>query len=147
LGLDATAEVDAAAVAADAGACPQDYQEIDGQLSLYRFSEEEAGWQDAETACEADGAGSHLIVVSASGELDLLAEEGQTDGVWVGVTNFQSLTTWRWVTGAEEDTMGDLLVGIGRCGGAGSGGLWIGLDCTRTRRYVCECDGGVPTHY
>ena len=129
-----------------AAGCPSTYMEGGG--SCYRFvinPVPELSWLDAERACEADGAGAHLMVIDDSAELVLAssalvgasnawvgASDRTAEGSYLAVTGQPAVIVWSpgEPTGAAEDCL--QIMDTGAMGDR---------DCTMLNDYLCEADG------
>jgi hypothetical protein len=162
---DAPAQPDATVVAIDAtpdatpdappAACPDTYAPLDGApaTSVYRVIAGFEIWRLAETDCENDGAGTHLVVVGDTtesaaidaaffGDLWLGASDRVGEGTFLAVTGGPApYLNWAWFQ--PDDFFGQDCVGLDE------GGSYSDRDCGSTRGYICECDGvePVPTAY
>ena len=67
----------------------------------YRFVTDTRKWLEAESACEADGAGAHLVVIDDLAEYQAILEEmdGLEDEAWVGGSDRRTEGTFLTVTG------------------------------------------------
>jgi hypothetical protein len=136
----------------EAGACPAAYVAFAG--SCYRMSYKGSGggasWLDAELACEADGVGSHLVVIGSETErVGLVGGVNVIDSTWIGTTKRQT-AAYRTVI----DTDAYLALGTQTepsedCLSINNGGLMYLHSCPDVRDYLCEFDGtaAVPSSY
>jgi hypothetical protein len=107
-----------------------------------------ASWTAAQASCAADVAGStHLIVLSSSAEVSFMA----TNLGWIGLSDravenhFVTVTTETgdqrpWASGQPDNGSGSE-----DCAQMKSGGQLDDDQCGNSHRYVCECDGRMPT--
>ncbi|XP_030306390.1 C-type lectin domain family 4 member F-like isoform X2 [Calypte anna] len=65
--------------------------------TLYFFSRDRKGWEDAERACRAWHC--HLASVTSPEEQDFLAREVGPGSYWIGLTSQGPGGAWRWVDG------------------------------------------------
>lgn len=140
---------DDAAPALDAAfACPPGYEIAGESGSAYR-SGADLGWLAAESACEADGPGAHLVVIDDATENATVDAISSASRTWIGYSDLTTADAWRWVTSAPGvddrwDTGGggpDEPDGTGDCAAIDQNGSWQDQSCADSRDYVCECDG------
>jgi len=154
---DSSAPADAAAPDGPAPdtppACPPGYARSPTTGGWYRAGAAPAMWLEAEAACEADGAGTHLIVLG--GAEDVAAYQlSAADHIWIGASDRRIEGTWRWVTGAAETPLPVYLNPDPEDCGVLDRTLPTGPGrrsalCDRVWDYVCECDEipADPTSY
>jgi hypothetical protein len=129
---------DAAGNSADSGpACPPEYTETAG--TCHRVGTETLNWLLAESACELDGSGAHLVIVSNEQERLALPEN-----VWIGLYEFDFNGNFRTVTNVDPPHLiwdtNEPVPGPGYCVYSLSQGFHDDA-CTNLRQYVCEFDG------
>ena len=133
----------------DAGfTCPRGYEIAGESGSAYR-SGAALAWLAAESACEADGPGTHLVVIDDTAENATVDAISSASRTWIGYSDVVDPDTWRWVTsepgfGGGWDTGGggaDEPDGTGDCATMDQNGSWQDQSCADSRDYVCECDG------
>jgi len=119
--------------------CPSSYS-MNVVGTCYRIvTSPRLDWQDAERACEADGA--HLVVVNDAAEDALVP-----DLHWIGYSETVTEGTFLWVTGAgassyvvwggtDPDRLADAYCVVQRPDD------WHDDNCYETKPYVCEFDG------
>jgi hypothetical protein len=151
-----TARVDAPRLSLDAGECPAGY--LVAGASCYRpviDAMPQPTWLEAETLCEADAVGAHLVVIDDATEAQVVdalanivdhyigASDLVNEGTFVTVTG-QALGYSVWLAGEPNGgTVENCLVfdsDVRRLSD---------LICTDTDDYVCEYDGipAVPAAY
>lgn len=135
--------------ALDAGfACPPDYEIAGENGSAYRAGTN-LGWLAAESACEQDGPGTHLVVIDDTAENTTVDAISAASRTWIGYSDLITADSWRWVTSQPAlddgwDTGGggaDEPDGTGDCAAIDQNGSWQDQSCADSRDYVCECDG------
>ncbi len=139
--------------------CMQAYPTVfEGSASHYKEVTIGATWAVAERDCELDG--GHLIVVSDEAEntwLKAFAEKQVTDSAstnklaWLGLGDHSSEGAFVWVTGAPINfapwaaNEPNSLNGYEDCVEIRATGEWNDDRCNARPRYVCECDGVLPS--
>ena len=161
---DAAEPVPDAAPPADAFGCPEGYERAGVRGTGYRFVGKKVEWLEAEQACEADGAGTHLVIVDDLEELGhvtaLAGPGGGFKKLWIGMTDVEDEDDWRYVTGdpvplelqfwspGEPNDSGDCgAVYLAHPSTPDMNGRFDDYDCDDDARivgFVCECDGLVP---
>ena len=126
-------------------ACPPGYEVAGESGSAYR-SGQELGWLGAETACEADGPGAHLVVIDDDAENATVDALSSASRVWIGYSDRATANTWRWVTsetGIDDgwDEGNGEPSGTGDCAAMDEDGEWRDEICAGAQDYLCECDG------
>lgn len=114
----------------------------------YRFviNTMEVSWFEAEVACEADGAGAHLVVPDTVEEIALLTPQfTAAQDAWMGGNDLMLEGSYLRVIG------GPALIAWGSSEPDGDGedcmqilsaeNLLADRDCTETNDYICEYDG------
>jgi hypothetical protein len=161
---DAPPPPDAAVVACVDGAAPPGYSlSLPGRSSCYRVDFDIEWWIDAQTDCDDDGSGSHLVVIDDLTENGFLRSIKPPGGnIWVGVSDRVDEGSYRWVT--DQASTISPLPWHPRKGGASdedcvelrdADALWNDHDCVYAfnssyrRAYVCEYDGiaSNPSNY
>ncbi|HEY8145111.1 MAG TPA: C-type lectin domain-containing protein [Kofleriaceae bacterium] len=144
-GGDGALSPDGAAALDAAFACPPGYEIAGESGSAYR-SGADLGWLAAEGACEADGPGTHLVVIDDATENATVDAISSASRTWIGYSDLIAANTWRWVTSVPGfdggwDTGGGQPDGSGDCAVIDQNGGWRDQGCGDSRDYVCECDG------
>ncbi|XP_039397302.1 C-type lectin domain family 4 member K-like isoform X2 [Mauremys reevesii] len=67
--------------------------------NLYYFSKGKKSWDKAEQFCMSWN--SHLTSVSSQAEQEFLSSETQGEAHWIGLTNQETESSWRWADGTE----------------------------------------------
>jgi len=132
--------------------CPGSYTADPTTGTAYRLVTDLVDWTTAETQCEADGAGIHLVVIEQPSEQLVVSAMIPADtATWIGITDRKVEATWAWVTptnlayegwfpgqpnqnGVTDFDCGDWLASGGSEG-------WRDERCTPLKAYLCECDG------
>jgi hypothetical protein len=161
---DAPPPPDAAVVACADGTAPPGYSlRLPGRSSCYRVDFDEEWWIDAQTDCDDDGTGTHLVVIDDLAENGFLRAIKPPGGnIWIGVSDRVDEGVYRWVTD-QASTISPLPWNSGKGGESAedcvelrdADGLWNDHDCFATfspsyrRAYVCEIDGVAsdPSNY
>lgn len=142
-------------------ACPATYTlTIASSASVYRSVTNQAiPWLSANSKCTADGARSHLIVLSNDSERAEIAAATGTLVRWVGFSDRAVDGTFQHVT--DENTggyppqsgspwaVGEPMAGTADCAALGNAGELVSLACGNGRTFICECDAFLddPTNY
>lgn len=124
-------------------ACPASYTLSDPArpMSRYRLETASSSWVGAESACEADGPTSHLIVLDDDAERAWAFARNSSDQ-WAGISDRIIEDTWLpvtdqsfWFTGNASGNVPpkDCLV-IKQTG-------TVADMCSAGHPYLCECDG------
>ena len=115
---------------------------------LHRAVATNATWLNAETDCANDVSGAtHLIVLSSTAEVTYAAgqlgwiglSDRATEGLFVNVTN-EPNDLRPWASGQPDNGGGNE-----DCAQMKAGGQLDDDQCGNGHRYICECDGRVPT--
>lgn len=150
IAFDVAVDADAATSNASDAAlvCPQGY--TDTAPGCYRAVADppvEPTWLEAESLCEADGAGAHLAVVSDEAEAERIwallpdgiddafigATDLVTEGTYLSVTN-EAFTYVPWVAGDPDGEVED-------CLSLDQSNQILDAHCTDINDYICEYDG------
>lgn len=147
-------------------ACPAGY-DLQSTISpsRYRDVQSTTTWETANTACNSDGERTHLLVLSDETErldvLELLANKGESQTIWIGLTDRNVEDAFLWVTAEPvgipvlrqtppwSPDQPDNFNGVQDCvsivgSAASDGGLFDDGTCDSRYHYVCECDGWMP---
>ena len=155
---DGGGRVDAPVFALDAGECPPGYMFVGA--SCYRVVLDAGGggapWHEAETLCEADAAGAHLVVIDDATEaatIDSFVPSNVSDH-WIGVSDVVTQDTYLTVTNRTPTYL--MWEATEPNGTSGEDCLLMDdartlhdTDCDASDDYVCEYDGiaAVPAAY
>lgn len=135
----------------DAAPCGPGYDlQPEGQLSRYRIGAGMARWDDAEAACEADGAGAHLVVFDNTPEMNANEDIATAFGsvaFWIGISDRVTDMSFIPVTGGIPPFMPSWAANAPSLAGP-SCLLFDPLArtlqdtvCPTLAYYICECDG------
>jgi hypothetical protein len=129
--------------------CPSTYTQVGG--GCYRFvAGSTVGWTEAESICEGDGFGCHLVGVGDQAEMNVLLTlvMQKVGDFWIGVNDRGMEGTYRNVTGdmstflpwrTQPTTDAQDCVSMWS-----DNGEIKGQDCDDKDEPVCECDGMAP---
>ena len=110
----------------------------------YLLVEDEVTYQEAVDACQAKFA---ILIEPRTAELNEIAQSyAGEDKLWIGANDIDTEGTWVWVSDREaldftdwadnQPNDGD---GNGQdCAAMQGNGAWGDIQCTATRRYVCQ---------
>jgi hypothetical protein len=128
--------------------CPVGYFKYGTLASGYRVVSAQANWLAAETDCENDGTGTHLIFVDNSTENDATerdmigeatfwsgANDRITEGTYKTTAN-QPQTFLPWKSG-EPDGAAEDCINVDETD-------FLDDDCNQSHAFICECDGMAP---
>jgi hypothetical protein len=132
--------------------CPAGFTGAIG--SCYRLGNTLQSWQLSETDCETsvhDGVPAHLAVISSQDERAWLDAQN-TGGFWIGLSDHDVESTFRWVTGAAVGPF--LNWGSGEPNNdfntedcveyRESTDRWNDRSCSAGQKWACEWDGVPP---
>lgn len=123
--------------------CPASYTLSDPAhpMSRYRLETASTTWEGAESACEADGPHSHLIVLDDDGERAWAFARNSSDQ-WAGISDRVLEDTWLPVTDQPIWFTGDATGNVPPkdCLVIKQEGT-IADMCSAGHPYLCECDG------
>lgn len=138
---------------------------------LYKFVSGSFNWGAAKTAAEAQtayGASGYLVTITSGTENDFVSDRLTGDG-WIGATDSEVESTWKWATGPEAGTAfwqgtagGSAVSGRYEAWAGGepnqageedcaetyvSSGTWNDFPCSASLGYVVEfgAPGNMPT--
>jgi len=130
----------------EAAPCPTGYTALG--TSCYRVQEAPPlTWTAAESACEADAVGAHLVVPIDLAEVRLIQTDVLSVNVsdaWIGISDRFVAGEHRAVTGGISFTFWDTGQpdgGTERCVDLGTGNDMKDSACTDTNDFICEYDG------
>jgi hypothetical protein len=103
-------------------------------------------WTAAETSCETDGAGIHLVVIDAASEMTALAPLSGNSRTWVGVSDRKTDNVFLRVIGGVAPFLpwrsGDpSQAGTACAAWDPQPAEYRDEACGQGRQFICECDG------
>lgn len=135
----------------DAAACGPGYDlHPEGQLSSYRVGAGMSSWDAAEAACEADGAGAHLVIFDNTPEMnanEVLAMAFGRVQFWIGITDRVTDMSFVPVTGGVPPFMPSWAANAPSLLGPScllfdpNARTLQDTVCPTLAYYICECDG------
>jgi len=157
-GADTPPPADATPIEGDAAAMlattcpPAGYTLAPGPNGYYRVVTTGTSWTNAQTACNGHVPGStHLIVLSSTAEVSFAAMQVvSTQVAWIGLSDRATEGQFVTVTGeagerpwsaGEPNNSG----GNEDCAAVRSNSQLDDRPCNTGYRYICECDGRMPT--
>ncbi|XP_073672071.1 CD209 antigen-like protein C [Paramisgurnus dabryanus] len=110
------------------------------KISFYFISSELKSWNESRSYCRERGA--DLIIINNREEQDFVQKESGKDSIWIGLSDIDEESRWKWVDGSTLTTSfwspGEPNGGRGEnCVESVSSG-WNDLPCDRALIWICE---------
>ena len=135
------------------GSCPEGYTPF--QTACYKMVTTQSNWNDAETACNSNGADEYLASILSADESLFIAKFAEEQQIlekrspWIGGhyepslkwSDGQDVCYYHNFTNIDKDYVSPNVAGDSEClniNHAGTFGKWGKVQCNKLRPYVCK---------